>query len=149
MANPRILPSVMTLYSSMAPEGRLFQQGEEWPGDAWSSHPGGEPSGANAAAGALKDLIEANDRADQLMQALASKDHDLAQMAKDRDEALAAVEAQKQAVLDAETAKSQAEAVAAEVTAERDRLTQVVADLQAQAAKPAKKADPAPADPAA
>lgn len=128
MANPNILPSTMLLYSTFAPEGRLFQQGEDWPGDAWSQRPGGEPIGGDAVAQAMKDLIEAQDQIDRLSQAVSSKDHDMAQMAKQRDDAVAELNGLKQSLLDAEKAQKDAEKIATGLTKERDRAR---ADLQA------------------
>lgn len=131
MANPGYLPVKMKLYSHLAPEGREFQQGEEWPGDIWSAKPGGAPVGQDAVTQAMQDLIEAQDRLDAMAQTLASKDHDLAQMAKERDEAKAAFEAQSQALRDAQKAQAEAEKVAAGLTKERDAAR---AELAKQAA---------------
>jgi hypothetical protein len=120
MANPGVVPSEMRLYASFAPEGRVFRQGEEWPGDAWSDRPGGAAIGTDAVTQAMKDLIAAQDRIDQMSLQLQSKDHDLAQLGKERDEAVAAFQGQKQALLDAEKARDEAEKIAAGLTKERD-----------------------------
>lgn len=121
MAKPTIVSATMKLYSPFAPEGRTFQRGEEWPGDAWTTKPGGESDDADALLQSQKDLIEAHDEIARLEKVLASKDHDLSVMAKQRDEATAALNAQKQALLDAQQALAEMEKVAVGLTKERDQ----------------------------
>lgn len=129
MAHPAFLNAETMLYSPMEPEGRLFPAGSDWPGDAWSDKPGGEPVGGNAAAGALKDLIDANDRLDQQARVLASKDHDLAQASTAKEEALAKVADLEQRAIAAETAQGEAETAATDYMAERDAARAEVTDL--------------------
>lgn len=99
---------------------RLFPAGETDPGGSWHEKEGGNPVGNSAAEGALKDLIEANDRIEQMGQQLASKDHDLAQMAAAKEAAEAKVAGLEQRAIAAEAAKADAEAAAAEYMRERD-----------------------------
>lgn len=135
MANPTTLQIATKLYSPSEPEGRIFQAGEPWPGDAWSSKLGGDPVGANAAAGALKDLIDANDRLDQMGQTLASKDHDLAVLASERDAANDKVAGLEQDAIAAKRAQADAEELARAYMVERDSAR---AELEALKAKKAK-----------
>lgn len=121
MAKPTVVAQTMKLYSAFAPEGRMFQRGEEWPGDAWSTHPEGDKDAPDALADAQKDLIAAHDENERLTKVLASKDHDLAVLGKERDEAVAALNAQKQALLDAKAAQKALEETAATLTKERDQ----------------------------
>lgn len=132
MATPTIVTADTTLYAPFCPDGRVYPAGSEWPGDAWSVRPGGDKLDTNALAQANKDLIEAHTENERLSANLASKDHDLAQLGKERDEAVAAYEAQKQAVLDAAKAQSDAEDVAAGLTGERDRARAETSAVQAR-----------------
>jgi chromosome segregation ATPase len=132
MPRPTIVPAAMKLYAPFEPKGRMFQQGEPWPGDAWSAEKDAPPDNADALAQANQDLAAAHDQIEQLERALASKDHDLAEMASQRDAAQAEVAAQKQAVLDAQAAQKAAEETAASVTAERDRATEALRQATAQ-----------------
>lgn len=113
---------------------KLFPAGETDPGPAWHDKPGGPSVGQNATAEAMKDLIAAQDQIDGLGQQLASKDHDLAQMAKERDEANAKLADAEQRARDAESARAEAEKVAAEVTGERDRLAALETELRTKIA---------------
>lgn len=128
MTQPNVLQAPTKLYSATEPEGRLFQAGEPWPGDAWSAKPGGQPAGANAAAGLMKDLAQANKTNEQLGRQLASKDHDLAQLAAQRDEAAGKVADLEQRAIAAEKARAEADAAATAYMKERD---QARSDLKA------------------
>lgn len=135
MANPSILPADTILYSPMEPQGRQFYAGEPWPGDIWSDRPGGSSKlGSETNVQALKDLIAAQEQIEARDQTIAAHAHDLAVMAKQRDTAVEKVESMKQALRDAEAAQKGAEDVAAEKTAEANRLTQAVAEAQARIA---------------
>lgn len=160
MLHPTVLSTPTRLFHPAEPEGRVFQTGEPWPGDAWSAKPGGEPAGVNANAGLLKDLIEANDRLDAQGQALARNAFDLGVMATERDAANDRVAGLEQRAIAAEAAQTtaedaakgymgerdQARADAADKSAKLDEATAAIADLTAQvetltAPKKAAKAD--------
>lgn len=111
---------------------RVFPAGETDPGNAWSETEGGHPVGAASAAGALKDLIEANDQLDQMRQMMAAKDHDLAVMAKERDAANAKVSDLEQAGIDAVKARAAAEDAARGYMAERDTARAEMATANAK-----------------
>lgn len=120
MPRPYVFSSDTTLYHPTEGE-RVFPAGETDPGAAWSDKPGGDPVGTNAAVGALKDLIEANDRLDQMGQMAAQKDHDLAVMAKERDEAAGKVAELEQRAIAAEKAQAEAEEATHGYMVERDQ----------------------------
>lgn len=69
---------------------RLFPQGEQDPGAMWSESPGGDPLGGNTAAAAVAELIEANDRIEQLGRQLEAKDKAITDLTAERDAAVAA-----------------------------------------------------------
>lgn len=120
MPNPNVLTVDTVLYSSMEPDGRLFPAGEPWPGDAWSSRPGGDPVGKSSVTAILKDLIAAQDQIEALDARLASGAHDLALIGQQRDEANNRVADLEQRALAAETASADAEKATAGYMKERD-----------------------------
>lgn len=121
MANPIFLPVTTKLFSAFCPEGRLFQRGEEWPGDAWSTNPDGKDAEVGAHLGEVqKELAAAKGEVERLGRVIASKDHDLAVMGRERDVAVAELKAQKQSLLDAQRALKESEAVTKDLTRERD-----------------------------
>lgn len=156
MAHPSTVPTPTVLYSPAEPDGRLFQAGEPWPGDAWSANRGGEPVGKGATKQAMQDLIAAQDTIDGLSAQLGSKDHDLGVLATERDAAVAKVAELEARAIDAEKLRDEAEARAREYMVERDQARAEAenqrgraANLEAalaEATAPKKKAAPAPAD---
>lgn len=125
MANPIFLPVTTKLYSAFCPEGRVFQRGEDWPGDAWSTNPKGKDAEVGAHLGEVQaELTAARDEIERLGRVIASKDHDLAVIGRDRDAAVAELKAQKQALLDAQRALKEAEGVNRDLTRERDAARQ-------------------------
>ncbi len=120
MANPITLPSDMKLYSPAEPKGRVFLKGEQWPGDAWSDKPGGDDVGKGTVTQALKDLQAAEGQAQGLRDTIASQEHDLAQLAKERDDAVSALKDAEARAKDAEKAGGHADDTSAEITKERD-----------------------------
>jgi len=120
MARPYVFATETTLYHPSEPGGRTFGVGETDPGAAWTDSPGGAPAGEKTNSQALRDLIEADDRINALGETIAANARDLAEMGKERSEALAKVADLEQAAKDAEKAKADAEALAAELTVERD-----------------------------
>lgn len=160
MARQSVLLVETKLYSPSEPEGRVFQAGEPWPGDMWSDKPGGEPAGAQGAAGLVKDLIEVNAQKEALGRQLASKDHDLAVISSQRDEANGKLADLEQRALAAEQAKATAEAAATSYMRERDqarsdlkinqdKLAEALAQIEtltapAETPKKAKAADASP-----
>lgn len=149
MAQPGILTVDTILYSPMEPEGRLFFQGEPWPGDVWSARPGGDPVLAATTAGVLDDLNTANDQIEQLRGRLASQANDLSVMAAERDGANGKVADLEQRAIEAERSQVAAEDAGAGYMADRDSaraeaqrngddLTAArarIADLEVEAAK--------------
>jgi chromosome segregation ATPase len=147
MANPQTLPEVSTLYSSTEPEGRVFQAGEPWPGDAWSYVKGGPR--VEAANKSVDTSASEKARADNLSDQLASAMSDLATVSQERDIAAGALHDAEQAKIIAENAMAQAEDRAKEYMEERDaalrdntalttkvtELTAKVEELQAEADK--------------
>lgn len=129
MANPSVLAADAILYSPAEPEGRLFPAGESWPGDAWSLNRGGEPVGKGATKQAMKDLIDAQDTIDSLSGQLASKDHDLAVMAADRDDATGKLSDAEQRAIEAEKAQTAAEDAARAYMTERDNARSEIQGL--------------------
>lgn len=134
MAKPTLVPETMKLYAPFCPDGRTFQKHADWPGDAWSVAADGKDD-AESHAETVSELIAAHDEVARLEKVLASKDHDLGVMAKARDEAVVALEAQKQALLDAQSAKAEAESVATGLTKERDVARADLAKALAKIAK--------------
>lgn len=136
MARQQVFTSNTKLWH--AAEGwRVFPAGETDPGGSWSEKEGGAPVGESAAAGALKDLIAANDRLDQMSETLARKDHDLAKTAADCEEAKTALAAMEQRAIAAEKGQTEAEEFARGYMEERDSAR---AELEAAKAKPGKAA---------
>lgn len=126
MARPNVFSTETKLWH--AAEGwRKFPAGETDPGGAWSEQEGGNPVGNNATAGALKDLIEANDRLDAAAEREAKKDHDLATMAAERDAANGKVADLNQRAIAAEKSQAEAEANAASYAQERSRAVEDLA----------------------
>lgn len=104
-----------------AAEGwRIFPKGETDPGGAWSEFEGGAPARTATDEGVLKDLALAGAKIEALGRNLSAKDHDLAQMARERAEAVEALGAMEQRALAAERALVEAEDVARSLTRERD-----------------------------
>lgn len=145
MARPYVFSADTTLYHPAEPEGRVFPKGSTDPGAAWSDNPGGDRSESKSVAGMVKDLVEANDRADALAAALTRNASDLAEMGKVRDDAVAKANDLAQRVTDAEKGREEAQAIAQEVTRERDRAlaraTAAEARLAALDAGPANPLD--------
>lgn len=133
MAKPNVLQADTKLYSPAEPKGRVFLTGEPWPGDAWSDRAGGDEVGKGTVTQALTDLKAANAQADGLRQTLESQQHDLAQIGRERDQALAALGAAQQAASDAATALATAENTASELTVERDAARSEAASQRARA----------------
>lgn len=127
MSNPSVLQTETTLYCAAEPDGRLFQAGEPWPGDAWSPNRGGEAVGKGATKAAMKDLLDAQDTIEGLERQLASKDHDLAVMASERDEATGKLADTDQRALAAEQGQAAADERVKSMMDERDTAR---ADLQ-------------------
>lgn len=121
MANPQSLTVATKLYSAAEPEGRVFQAGESWPGDAWSINPGGSVAGANTVGQAMKDLIEAQDQNEALGRQLANKDYSLAEANAAKEAALAKVNDLEQRAIAAEAARADAETAAKDYMIERDQ----------------------------
>ena len=120
MRNPAVLVAETRLFHPAEPEGRVFPAGETWPGDAWFDKPGGRDVGADTTKQAMKDLIAAQDTVDRLGGLLASKDHDLAVLAGERDAAKGALAALEQRAITAETALAASEGAARNYMQERD-----------------------------
>lgn len=135
MAKYSVLPRDMKLYSPAEPEGRVFLGGEPWPGDAWSDQVGGDDVGRPTARQALKDLEAADKQAAELRKVIAGQAHDLAQLAKARDDAVSLLAATEQRAADAEAAQKAAEEVAAALTEERDAARQAEASANERAQK--------------
>lgn len=122
---------------------KTFPAGETDPGAMWSEKEGGNPVGSQATAGALRDLIEANDRLDAAAQREARKDHDLAALAAERDEARGKLADLEQRTIAAGKAQVQAEDAARGYMLERDAArseVQTLRDSLARAAKAPAKA---------
>lgn len=134
MPNPSILPRDMVLYSPAEPDGRMFIKGDQWPGDAWSEKPGGEPAGAKTAAAATADLGALRTQYEALQAQTDRLTHDLAQAAKDRDEAVAMLAEYEQAKNVAEKERDDAQEAARTLTEERDRLAANETTLNAKVA---------------
>ena len=132
MPKYNVLPQDMTLYSPAEPEGRMFPKGSMWPGDAWSDKPGGEVAGAGTTKQAIADLQAAQDQIVKLQDMLQRHEHDRAQLAKERDEAVAALKDAEARAQAAEKAQKDAEDTAKEVTGERDRALSVESGLRAK-----------------
>lgn len=132
MARPNVFSTDTKLWHP-AEGWRTFPAGETNPGATWHEKEGGDSVGSNAASGALKDLIEANDRMDQMAQMMASKDHDLGVMGQQRDEAVGKVHDLEQRAIAAEKAQAEAEERATAYMKERDQ-----ARAELARAKPAK-----------
>jgi paraquat-inducible protein B len=142
MPNPSVLLNDTTLYSSGEPDGRVFLAGESWPGDAWTSQPGGERVGKNTAVQAMKDLQAAQAAIDHLNDQVARVTHSAAEA----DAAKSAAEAQvadlEQRAITAEKALTGASDASAGYMRERDqaraevtRLTSALEVAQAEGAK--------------
>lgn len=150
MARPQVFTSDTTLYHPV--EGpRVFPTGETDPGAAWSSNPGGDRSEASMP-NVMKDLIEANDRADALGVKLDAQAHDMAVTAAECTQAKEALAGAQQEAVAAEGAQKVAEEAAAGYMAERDiartelaaatdKLGSVTADLETAQADAAKIPD--------
>lgn len=138
MANPSVLLQDSILYCPAEPEGRTFYAGETWPGDAWSLNRGGEPVGKGATKKAMEDLIKAQDTIDALSGQLASKDHDLAKTAAERDAMALQVEGLTQRALQAEQGQEAADRRVHDMMVERD---QARADFQRVSDQPTKTTD--------
>lgn len=120
MAKFTILPADMKLYSPAEPKGRVFLAGESWPGDAWSDKPGGDEVGRGTVTQSLKDLEAAQKQADDLRSIVEGITHDLAQVSKERDDAMAQVAGLQAEVEAAKTSGGQDAAVLKGLTEERD-----------------------------
>jgi hypothetical protein len=79
---PAILTQDTTFFHPTEPP-RRFLQGDQDPGDAWSLTEGGHATTNGSATEVLKDLIAAHDQIEQLQRQIATRDHDLSQMAAD------------------------------------------------------------------
>lgn len=112
--------TVDTILYNASEGARLFPAGETDPGGAWSDNPGGEPADKATTKQAMVDLIAAQDQIDGLGGQIARKDHDLAVIAKERDEANDKLADLEQRALAAEAAVATAEAAAADYMRERD-----------------------------
>lgn len=121
MANPSVLNADTVLYSAAEPNGRLFPAGESWPGDAWSTNPGGDPLGEGLADGARKDVAKAQSRIDALTATVESNANDLAVSASERDAANGKVADLEQRALAAEQGQEAADGRAHDYMAERDQ----------------------------
>jgi chromosome segregation ATPase len=135
MAKFTVLPSDMKLYSPAEPAGRVFLAGEAWPGDAWSDQPGGDEVGRGTVMQSLKDLEAAKKQSDDLRKMVESGAHDLAQMGKERDEALAKVAGLVAAVQAAEQSGGQGAEILKGLTEERDAARADAATQKARADK--------------
>lgn len=120
MAKYSEVPRDMPLYSVAEPKGRVFLKGESWPGDAWSDQPGGEMVGTGTVAQSLKDLNTAANQVNELRAIVESQGHDVAQAARERDEAVARADGLAQVAKDAQAAQAQAEDATKTLTEERD-----------------------------
>lgn len=132
MPKYNVLPQDMTLYSPAEPEGRMFPKGSMWPGDAWSDKPGGEVAGAGTTKQAIADLQAAQDQIVKLQDMLQRHEHDRAQLARERDEAVSALKDAQARAQEAEKAQKAAEETAKEVTGERDRAVALEGSLRAK-----------------
>lgn len=120
MARPHVFTSDTTLYHPS--EGaRIFPAGETDPGDAWHDSPGGAPADKGTTKQAMKDLIAAQDQMDALGAQLVAKDHDLAVIGAQRDEAAGKVADLEQRAIAAEKAAADAIEGATELRRERDQ----------------------------
>lgn len=119
MGRPFVFPVDTTLYHPS--EGaRVFPAGETDPGSAWTETRGGEPVDKGTIKQATKDLIAAQDQIDALGEQLNRKDHDLAVIGKERDEANGKVADLEQRAIAAEAGQVEADERAAEYMRERD-----------------------------
>lgn len=107
--------------------------GETDPGDAWSEFEGGHRETSGTEAGVTADLTLANDRNEKLTRTNASLMHDVAQISKRANDALADVVVLKQAVVDAERERDEAMRIAAQVTRERDNARTELAQARSNA----------------
>lgn len=121
MANPAVLTADTVLYSPAEPDGRMYPQGSEWPGDAWSANRGGEPLGKGAAAQAAKDLVAAQDRLDAMSAQMDRQTHSMAEISAQRDEATGKLADTEQRAIAAEAAQAEAELSAHNYMVERDQ----------------------------
>lgn len=135
MPRRAIFPTDTVLYSAQEPGGRLFPAGEQDPGPAWWDSPDGPPKAAEGMAGLVEDLTKAQDAIARLEAANARQVHDLAQMAKARDEANAKVAGFEADLNEARAAREASEAAAATLTQERDRARELATQLQDRIAK--------------
>ena len=127
-----VLPEDMTLYSPAEPEGRMFPKGSMWPGDAWSDKPGGEVAGAGTTKQAVADLQAAQDQIAKLQDMLQRHEHDRAQLARERDEAVAALKDAQARAQEAEKAQKAAEETASDLTDQRDHALALEGSLRAK-----------------
>lgn len=133
MARPAVFSTDTTLYHP-AEGAKVFPKGEQDPGPMWTEQRGGVPVGKDSTAGALKDLIAAQDRIESLEAQLVTQDHSLAQIGKERDAAVGKLGDMEQAKIAAEKARDDAEKVAADLTVERDAARAETAGLRAKIA---------------
>lgn len=128
MARPQVFSSPTTLYHPI--EGpRVFPAGETDPGAAWSDNPGGDRSETSMPS-VMKDLIDANDRADALGVKLDKQAYDMAQTAADATAAKEALADAEQRAVAAEAAQKVAEDGATTYMAERDAARAELATAQ-------------------
>ena len=135
MTRPNIFTVDTILYNAAEPKGRVFPVGEQDPGPAWWDRPEGPPTAEEGASEAAASLLKAYERIATLEAADERRVYDLAQMAKERDEANAKVAGLEAAKADAEADRKVAEDRAIELTKDRDRLSGFVTELQAKIAK--------------
>jgi colicin import membrane protein len=121
MSRPNVFSVPTRLWNAAEPGGwRTFQQGETDPGEAWSDKEGGETPGAVSSVALAGDLAKCHIQIADLQERLAANGSDMAESAKAREDALAKVAGLEQEVISANTARDEAEKVAASLTAERD-----------------------------
>jgi len=121
MAKPTLVPETMKLYAPFCPQGRLFQKHSEWPGDVWTADPDGKDDKDAGIAELAQEVATLQDEVERLNKLVAIKDRSLADLGGERDRAVADMEAQKQALLDAKQCAADLEARAQTLTKERDQ----------------------------
>lgn len=152
MARPHVF-QVLTKLWHPAEGWREFPAGETDPGASWHDKEGGLAPGSATTTQALKDLIAAQDQIESLQHRLDSNANDLAESAKVRDIALAKVDGLEQRAIAAEKAQADAEEAARGYMAERDtarseataanaKAADLMAQVEALTAPPAKAGKP-------
>lgn len=134
MARQSIFSTDTVLYHPL--EGaKTFPAGEQDPGPAWSENPGGPLVGGPSVKQSAADLIAAQDQIDGLGEQINRLGASLADVSKERDDAVGRTSALEAEANAANQAREAAEAAAAELTGERDQARSVEADLRAAITK--------------